>query len=438
MINFKRTPYVAGALVLCTLAACSSDSNPSTAGSTTIPNAMADGDTIPLEGNKPIIPELSGVYGSDDSTLYKNLITFKTEPASLKNGVDNLDINAYETEHGATATCSGNDQSFEAQFKIASSYILKTLVMHNVAACDSILQDFLSSCNKNPQIIAQDGRCTTEGNLYAYCADFRNYTTECSETRPDGTSKCHIVPDSTAILDTNIVIQEFVKKSENACTDITANKFVALDYYPVKDYWTPGHNPIDHLDLSHVGEPIDTASFTLEKYAAQFTGPEKEYTFDSHIIARRILPSSEAAVDSATGVTIKMPTPAEVAKYFPMTSSIAGENFNPEFCNIYTVTIPAFLSVAQIPTGFEEDYYNSVIMLDYIFASGDCKKDDSDFSEVFLVKDCNGIIDEYSTLGGDFIENVSWDSSWTCDENGVPPGRENWPDGEWYRADLRQ
>ena len=41
MLNLKKNLYIAGALALCALTACSSD-NPSSAGSTTMPNATAE------------------------------------------------------------------------------------------------------------------------------------------------------------------------------------------------------------------------------------------------------------------------------------------------------------------------------------------------------------------------------------------------------------
>ena len=41
MLNLKKNLFVAGTLALCALTACSSD-NPSSAGSTTIPNANTD------------------------------------------------------------------------------------------------------------------------------------------------------------------------------------------------------------------------------------------------------------------------------------------------------------------------------------------------------------------------------------------------------------
>ena len=126
MLNLKKNIYIAGALALCALYACSSDDS-SIAGSTTIPNATAEDDSIIVKGDKPIIPELNELRGGEDSTLYKKAITFKTEPVSLNSDVDNLDVNAYSDEKGASATCTAGDQSFDAKFKITSSYILKTL-----------------------------------------------------------------------------------------------------------------------------------------------------------------------------------------------------------------------------------------------------------------------------------------------------------------------
>ena len=129
MLNLKKNIYIAGALALCALYACSSDDS-SIAGSTTIPNATAEDDSIIVKGDKPIIPELNELRGGEDSTLYKKAITFKTEPVSLNSDVDNLDVNAYSDEKGASATCTAGDQAFDAKFKITSSYILKTLTMH--------------------------------------------------------------------------------------------------------------------------------------------------------------------------------------------------------------------------------------------------------------------------------------------------------------------
>ena len=451
MLNKKL--IAAGSIALVALAACSSD-EPSTAGATVDPNTVAENDSIPFEGDNPIIPELkdicysnrdsstnqdsaSSLCGADlDFSFYSKITAFETEPTSLSSDMDSLDVKLYDKENGAAATCTAGDQSFDAKFKMEAryGYIFKTLTMHNVgAACDSILQEFQDACNTNPKITViggYRGLCTSTGDLYAFCADLSHLTLECSEPEADGTKKCHVKRDSTTALDTNRFIQDFVKKSESVCTDITTGKLDVSDFDPIEDYWTPGHNPIDHLDTSNKGEPIDTSSFTLEKYAEQFADISEEITFDSLVLAYRILPTSEVDLDTVS-YTIREPSPAEVAKYFPMTTAITGENFNPEHCDIYTVATPGFQSLAMILTHIEYEYVKYAL----IVAGGDCKKDD-DFAQVFLIKDCTGEFDEYAMTfaGGDFFENTPW----TCDENGVPPGRENGPYGEWYRADLRQ
>jgi hypothetical protein len=448
MLNKKL--ITAGSIALVALAACSSD-EPSTAGATVDPNTIADNDSIVFEGGMPVIPELTDLCfakqgssnttplcGADeDFTFYSKITAFETEPASLSSDVDSLDIKVYDKEHGAAATCTAGDQSFNAKFKIASSYgyILKTLTMHNVgAACDSILQEFQGACNTNPKIIVQGGYrgfCTSKGDLYAFCADFSHVTMECSEAEADGTKKCHVKRDSSTALDTNRFIQDFVKKSESVCTDITAGKLDVSDFDPIEDYWTPGHNPIDHIDASEKGEPIDTASFTLEKHAEQFADISAELSFDSSIVAYRILPTSDVVIDTTTtsGLTIKEASPAEIAKYFPMTSAITGNRFNPEHCDIYTIAMSGYLSIASFLTNIE---YGQAKFA-FIFANGKCKTGD-DVAQVFLVKDCTGELDLEPQFDADFIET----SPWTCEENGLPPGRENDLYSEWYRADLRQ
>ncbi len=445
MLNKKL--IVAGSIALVALAACSSD-EASTAGATVDPNAIAENDSIVFEGDKPIIPELMDLcYSNQDSatnlcgadqdfSFYSKITAFETEPTSLSSDMDSLDVKLYDKENGAAATCAAGDQSFDAKFKMEARYgfIFKTLTMHNVgAACDSILQEFQDVCNTNPKITViggYSGFCTSTGDLYAFCADLSHLTLECSEPEADGTKKCHVKRDSTTALDTNRFIQDFVKKSESVCSDISTGKLDVSDFDPIEDYWTPGHNPIDHLDTSNKGEPIDTSSFTLEKYAEQFADISEEITFDSLILAYRILPTSEIVLDTGS-YTIREPSPAEVAKYFPMTTAITGENFNSEHCDIYTVAISGYQSLAIILTHIEYEY----VKYAFIFAGGDCKKD-GDFAQIFLIKDCTGEFDEYAMTfaGGDFFENTPW----TCDENGVPPGRENGPYGEWYRANLRQ
>lgn len=451
MLNKKL--IVAGSIALVALAACSSD-EASTAGATVDPNAIAENDSIVFEGDKPIIPELmdpcysnqdsstnqgsaTNLCGADqDFSFYSKITAFETEPTSLSSDMDSLDVKLYDKENGAAATCAAGDQSFDAKFKMEARYgfIFKTLTMHNVgAACDSILQEFQDACNTNPKITViggYSGFCTSTGDLYAFCADLSHLTLECSEPEADGTKKCHVKRDSTTALDTNRFIQDFVKKSESVCSDISTGKLDVSDFDPIEDYWTPGHNPIDHLDTSNKGEPIDTSSFTLEKYAEQFADISEEITFDSLVLAYRILPTSEIVLDTGS-YTIREPTPAEVAKYFPMTTAITGENFNSEHCDIYTVAMSGYQSLAIILTHIEYEY----VKYAFIFAGGDCKKD-GDFAQIFLIKDCTGEFDEYAMTfaGGDFFENTPW----TCDENGVPPGRENGPYGEWYRANLRQ
>ena len=353
---------------------------------------------------------------------------------SLIHDMDNLDVKLYDKENGASATCSAGDQSFDAKFKMEAryGYIFKTLTMHNVgAACDSILQEFQDACNTNSKIIVHGGYsgfCTSTGDLYAFCADLSHLTLECSEPEADGTEKCHIKRDSTTALDTNRFIQDFVKKSESVCTDISTGKLDVSDFDPIEDYWTPGHNPIDHLDTSNKGEPIDTAAFTLEKYTEQFADISEEITFDSLVLAYRILPTSDVVLDTGS-YTFREPSPAEVAKYFPMTSAITGNRFNPEHCDIYTIAMSGYLSIASFLTNIE---YGQAKFA-FIFANGKCKTGD-DVAQVFLVKDCTGELDLEPRIDADIIET----SPWTCEENGLPPGRENDLYGEWYRADLRQ
>ncbi len=456
MLNFKQNFYIAGVFALCIFAACSSE-NPSTAGSTTIPNATAEKDSIIFEGDKPIIPEFMGLcysnQGSNTATLcgsyldtsfYEKIVTFKTESTSLSSDADSLDIKVYSEEKGAAATCSVGDQSFDAKFKISSSfgYILKRLTMHNVGtACDSILHEFQESCNTNPKIKVDggfNGFCTPRGDLYAFCADFSYVTMECSEAGLDGTKKCHAASDSPTVLETDRFIQEFVQKTESVCSDITDGMFDVLDFTSSKDYYTPGHNPIDYLDSSNKVVPIDTASFTLEKYEELFAESGKEYKFDRHVIAYRVLPSSEVSYDTAYFAIVKDASPLDVATYFPKTSAIMGDKFNPEFCNIYIITVQGVSwPMASVLTDIRmSSYGDDGLDFSVILPTGKCMKSETEISEVLLIKSCDVGPSGFETIKLDGSDDLIDSSLWKCDENGNPQGRPVNFYGEWIRADL--
>jgi hypothetical protein len=412
MLNLKNNLYFAGVLALCILAACSSDA-PSTAGSSTIPNATAH----------------------NDSASIANLIVFNTNPIRLKTNVENLEINIYDKENGASASCVVGEQSYYAEIMVKPSKMtLKWIRMENVEdVCDSVVQSFKSLCNKDSSIIAGDGFCSATGDLYAGCADFgRDAKVVCSE----GESNCKIVTDSTVVLDTNLILQNFIKESEEICRDLSAGKYENLSSESKYDYWTPGHNPIDYLGSSSSSEPIDTAAFTLDKYEALFAEPEKDYKFDEHVIAYRVLPSSEVSYDTAQFATVKEATPLEVATYFPMTSAIMGDKINPEFCNIYTITIQGVQwPMVSVLTEFQKGayYLHGSFGFSVIIPSGKCRKSEIEISEVLLVKDCDGAIAEFDPINA---EDLIDSSVWTCEENGDPQGRPWNFYGEWYRADI--
>ena len=90
MLNLKKNLFVAGTLALCALTACSSD-NPSSAGSTTIPNANTD------------------PSGSSQNTEIAQIVfmTAATSVDSLQGG----ELKAFEKENGASASCSADGKT---------------------------------------------------------------------------------------------------------------------------------------------------------------------------------------------------------------------------------------------------------------------------------------------------------------------------------------
>lgn len=184
MLNHKKNLYIAGAFALCALTACSSDS-PSSAGSTTMPNAAA-----------------------------KN-IEFKTAATSVE-PLQGGELKAFEEENGASAGCSAGGIFYSSEIQIdASKMVVTHLKLENAEnLCSGIFTRFSASCGSVPSW--WEG-CDENGNVDVFCGDFRMTSlTACTTNNPPSCSMSE--PDTTVTF--NEVVSDFSNTANDICNKI--------------------------------------------------------------------------------------------------------------------------------------------------------------------------------------------------------------------------
>lgn len=210
MLNLKKNLYIAGAFALCALAACSSD-NPSSAGSTTMPNATAE--------NSSSSEEVASSSSINSFVPGKDIV-FTTAATSVKKFAQG-EVTVYGKENGAEATCSAgkyaSTKEYLARISIADGETMeRTIWLHNFgSACDNIYKAFQESCNSGLVDVAPDAVCSGNGNLKAFC-----YASKTDSVRTcNARGECVTAgPDSTISFDT--LLESFTKESNDICDTI--------------------------------------------------------------------------------------------------------------------------------------------------------------------------------------------------------------------------
>lgn len=267
MLNLKKNLYIAGAFALCALAACSSD-NPSSAGSTTMPNATAE--------NSSSSEEVASSSSINSFVPGKDIV-FTTAATSVKKFAQG-EVTVYGKENGAEATCSAgkyaSTKEYLARISIADGETMeRTIWLHNFgSACDNIYKAFQESCNSGLVDVAPDAVCSGNGNLKAFC-----YASKTDSVRTcNARGECVTAgPDSTISFDT--LLESFTKESNDICGTIA-------DGVDTTEYDIPKSEPDSSIKANSgrvfILEPnttnlevSDEERVTLDSLAAAF--PEK-------------------------------------------------------------------------------------------------------------------------------------------------------------------
>lgn len=332
-------------------------------------------------------------------------------------------------EEGTSASCSAGEKSYAAKMKVSEGIIEQFMELKNFgSACDSVLNAFVASCPVKASVYNETNykkSCDEKGSVIALCHDARAVPlTVCTNTVP---GSCTTIPADTTV-DFNEILNDFVTSSENMCN--------ALHEEGDDDVVAP-----------------DSISFTLDEYTAQFTDNPEELSFDSHVLAYNgQIPFDAIFVTDGNVATMTIPSDkstilevhaSEIPRFFPKMSSIAKEKLQKDGCKTYVVTdIDAGQPTGHVLTRVSK----GTVEITSVIQGGLFATTNAYFPVAFLVQDCDGLIDENSTVTSKLYTSKTWcnPEKMSSDYKEIVPN----PDckvgantyvsayGEWLRTDF--
>ena len=340
-------------------------------------------------------------------------------------------------EEGTSASCSAGEKSYTAKMKVSEGIIEQFMELKNFgSACDSVLNAFVASCPVKASVYNETNykkSCDEKGSVIALCHDARAVPlTVCTNTVP---GSCTTIPADTTV-DFNEILNDFVTSSGNMCN--------ALSGEGGDDVVAP-----------------DSISFTLDEYTAQFTDNPEELSFDSHVLAYNgQIPFDAIFVTDGNVAVMTIPSSqstimevqaSEIPRFFPKMSSVAKDKLQKVGCKTYVVTdIDASQPTGHVLTSVSNGTVEitSVVQGASAAFGGVIVQTNAYFPVAFLVQDCEGLIDENSTVTSKLYTSKTWcnPKKMSSDYKEIVPN----PDckvgantyvsayGEWIRADLRQ
>lgn len=371
-----------------------------------------------IEGNAIAKNSSSSVANNSSSSSVENAkvdINFLTNSTSSV-VLNRISISVYGEEDGTSASCSVGEKSYTAKMKVSDGVVEQLMELKNFgSACDSVLNAFVSSCPVKASVYNETNykkACDEKGSVIALCHDARAVPlTVCTNTVP---GSCTTIPADTTV-DFNEILNDFVTSSDNMCN--------ALHEEGGDDVVAP-----------------DSISFTLDEYTAQFTDNPEELSFDSHVLAYNgQIPFDAIFVTDGNVAVMTIPSSqstimevqaSEIPRFFPKMSSIAKDKLQKVGCKTYVVTdIDASQPMGHVVTSVAEGTIEITSVLQGASAAvgGVIVQTNAYFPIAFLVQDCDGLIDENTTV----TSKVYTSNTWNFHDGTYVDAY-----GEWHRADL--
>lgn len=415
MFNKNKITISISAFALAMLGACSDDK--SVAGATVDPDVLAEKDG-------------------------EQVINFLSKPSSTVN-LENGSLDVYDSENGASGLCIADGKSYAAKIQVQKGEKLEvrtSLEVKNYGDdCESLFKDFKNGCDSRNGGFKEISKDCKTGKFSVWCA----YNGEKSDSF-------------------NSVFDEFLNKVGETCASLSANAESTYGEYQTPSSTSKGsdvapvsssaNDPIDippedidkytqyPTDMGEGGVDVPSTGIvvkTLNNYTAQFTDNPAELSFDSHVLAYNgRVPSGCRALDNAIddldlNSVVKKIDVEKIGECFPTTvetAKMADYKFD-EKCSYYVVAIPD----GSQPTGHAiTKVEKDVIEITSIAAGGMCALTQEFFDVIFLVEDCEGLINESTSM----THNKFTSTIWACEEGSYSPTKEASAYGEWFRDDL--
>ena len=305
--------------------------------------------------------------------------------------LDRIRISVYGEEEGTSASCSAGEKSYAAKMKVRDGIIEQFMELKNFGSvCDSVLEAFVASCPVKAIVYNEKNDkkvCDEKGSVTALCHDARAVPlAACTNTVP---GYCATIPADTTV-DFNEILNDFVTSSGNMCN--------ALSKEGGDDIVAP-----------------DSISFTLDEYTAQFTDNPEELLFDSHVLAYNgPIPFDAIFVTDGNVATMTIPSnksvvlevyASEIPRFFPKMSSVAKDKLQKDGCKTYVVTdIDAGQPTGHVLTSVSK----GTLEITSVIQGGLFATTNAYFPVAFLVQDCDGLIDENSTVTSKVYTSKTW------------------------------
>ena len=401
MNNFIKLSMVAGVLAAmgCT------DNN--------VSGAAIEGNAVAQNSSSSDGASNSSSSSAENAKVDINFLTNSTSSVVL----NRISISVYGEEDGTSASCSVGEKSYTAKMKVSDGVVEQLMELKNFgSACDSVLNAFVSSCPVKASVYNETNykkSCDEKGSVIALCHDTRAVPlTVCTNTVP---GSCTTIPADTTV-DFNEILNDFVTSSDNMCNAL---------------HEEGGDDVV-----------ADSISFTLDEYTAQFTDNPEELSFDSHVLAYNgQIPFDAIFVTDGNVAVMTIPSSqstimevqaSEIPRFFPKMSSVAKDKLQKVGCKTYVVTdIDASQPMGHVVTSVAEGTIEITSVLQGASAAvgGVIVQTNAHFPVAFLVQDCDGLIDENTTV----TSKVYTSNTWNYDDGTYVSAY-----GEWIRADLRQ
>ncbi len=400
-----------GALSLFALTACSDDK---ITGNSIDPNGIAENSSSSSE-------DFIGSSSNDSHNIaidFDKIYTFNTKATARRVIQDIVLVDTYEEENAASASCKAAEQELTGVVKINEGLITRAYSGRNLKVdVNDMVYMFKKTC--------------------AFTLDAANKTIDSLKIQGDSFDFACV--SGTDYMSINEALGSFESVMSSNCKKLEIQTVLdSLDSANAVN--TPARVIFSDEDPNEK-IILDSTSRTLASYALQYAKPE-ELFFDPHVMAynsnlrKDCFTAMDRNKESNGIITINsepiMPIEREaIPTCYPATSSIVDFTSRDESCKYYLVgSDDGAQPTGHVLSKITKDTIETIS----ISPGGACMRTEAYFTVYFLIEDCEGLIDENTTI----VHRGARSKRWKCEEGSYNPIPNVQSYGEWYSESLLQ